>query len=134
MPIYQTSGTLTGSIDTEEKVAQAQDYLQNDDMTQYLDEPLSDVIERIKWYLNNDGHTWYVEAISARVLSDQELKQLSDWVSGQNSDGLGEGFEQQDFAETPSGYGDGEYDEDYENSSMISFDWETNNCKFERVV
>ena len=38
--------------------------------------------------------------VDGRELTEQELEKLSDWISGQNSDGLGEGFEQQDFAES----------------------------------
>lgn len=30
-------------------------------------------------------------------IEDKEIADLKDWISGQNSDGLGEGFEQQDF-------------------------------------
>lgn len=132
MPIYRTSGTLTGTIEPE-NVGFAQNYLQADDMTQYLDASLQEIVERIQWHLNIDGHTWYVEVFATRVLEKSDLKALSLWVSGQNSDGLGEGFEQQEFAWEESGYGDDEYDGDYENGHMISFDWETNDCKFERV-
>lgn len=138
MPIYKTSGTLTGTIEPD-NIVMAQDYLQNDDMTQYLDPNLQEVVERIQWTLNIDGHTWFVEAFATRELTEVELKQMSDWVSGQNSDGLGEGFEQQEFAEirgdrdcgcpwyTTCGCGS------FEDGGMISFDWQTNDCTFERI-
>lgn len=97
---YRTTGSLTGTIPAE-AVGLAQDYLTNDDMTQYLDDnrypTLKDVIGHIRWHLNADGHTWYVEALAYRELTVVELEGLAQWVSGQNSDGLGEGFEQQDF-------------------------------------
>lgn len=127
MPIYKTSGTLTGTIEPG-NVSLAQEYLQSDDMTQFLDEPLKAKVERIQWHLNADGETWYVEAFTPAPLSPVELDLLALWVSGQNSDGLGEGFEQQEFAEIPP-----EDEEDFEDWGMISFDWETNKCKFERV-
>ena len=125
MPIYQSTGCLTGTVSD---VAAAQNYLLRDDMTKYLDPPLSEAIERIQWNLYSNGHDYVVEAIASRELSPDELKQLATWVSGQNSDGLGEGFEQQDFAELY--YGDFE-DEDWE---MVSFDWQTNDSTFTRVV
>jgi hypothetical protein len=98
MPIYRTEGTLTGFIQTK-NIGLAQDYLTQDNMTKYLDEPLQGVVEHIQWHLHGDGHKYYVEAFVNRELTDDELKQLADWTSGQNSDGLGEGFEQQEFAE-----------------------------------
>lgn len=128
--IYRTSGALTGTIEPE-NVELAQAYLTEDDMTRYLDEPLRGVVERIQWHLNHDGHTYYVEAIANRDLTDDELAQLAAWVSGQNSDGLGEGFEQQDFAwvgEERDFFGDV-----VDEGAMCSFDWQTNDSKFERV-
>lgn len=129
--IYRTEGVLTGTIERE-NLAEAQAYLTEDDMTQFLDEPLKSAVALIRWNLNSDGNSYYVEAICHRELDDAELKQLADWTSGQNSDGLGEGFEQQDFAwDRGDSYDDDEYDED---GSMISFDWQTNDSTFERVV
>jgi hypothetical protein len=128
--IYRTKGVLTGTIESE-NVAAAQDYLTNDDMTQYLDQPLRDAVALVRWNLNSDGHTYYVEAICHRELNDDELKELAEWTSGQNSDGLGEGFEQQDFAWVDDSYDD---DDEYESGSMVSFDWKTNDSTYERVV
>lgn len=132
MPIYRTTGTLTGYIEPE-NVSAAQAYLQNDDMTQYL-EGLP--VERIQWYLDSDGHNYYVEAITSRLLRPSELENLSSWVSGQNSDGLGEGFEQQDFAEERYDveYEDDEDEYDTDGYRMISFDWETNNSVLRQIV
>lgn len=138
MPIYQTHGSLTGHIQPED-VTKAQTYLTEDNMTQFLEGSLKDAIERIQWHLHSDGHDYYVEAIAQRELTADELKELASWVSGQNSDGLGEGFEQQDFAEQHEGEC-GECmgcemeegcDDDY--TGMISFDWEKNKSEFTRV-
>jgi len=133
MPIYENKGTLTGTIEPE-NVSEAQRYLQFNhdltpaDMEQYLDPPLKGVIDSLMWHLDHDGHHYRVVAFANRELSDAELEQLAGEVSGQNSDGLGEGFEQQGFAETGE-----EWDEDEETSTMISFDWKTNDSKFTRV-
>jgi L-rhamnose isomerase len=136
MGIYRSKGTLTGVIEQGENLRLAQEYLQSDDMTQYLEGDLKVAVERIQWYLDVDGHSYYVEAITRVPLSAEQLKELASWVSGQNSDGLGEGFEQQPFAEKH----DGECGECYacesnepcENdyTGMISFDWKTNKSEF----
>src|SRR3982750_2822021 len=99
MGIYRSTGTLTGYIEKGENLRAAQEYLQSDDMTQYLEGDLKVKVERIQWYLAGDGHSYYVEAITRVPLDPSDLKELADWVSGQNSDGMGEGFEQQEFAE-----------------------------------
>jgi hypothetical protein len=161
MPVYRTKGVLTGTIEPE-NVAKADAYLREFDMTEFLDNGLALVVEHIEWKLDADGHNWNVTAFASRPLDTTELKELSSWVSGQNSDGLGESFEQQDFAETqddseedcPDCSGDGwtrELDDDgddvqvdcercdgsgileREDYGMISFDWQTNDCAFERV-
>ena len=66
---------------------------------------------------------------SLRLLNQDELDFVSSWITGQNSDGLGEGFEQQEFAWMP-------YDDDddyYDDGEMASFDWQTNNYKLHLV-
>jgi hypothetical protein len=126
VPIYRTAGQLTDRLPSE-SVTLAQAYLSSDDMTRYLDPPLSDAVVRIAWVLDGDGRGYFVEAITSRELTDDELARLASWVSGQNSDGLGEGFEQQDFCWIEDGYpgsGDGH---------MVSFDWETNDSTFTRI-
>lgn len=131
MATYQTTGTLTGYIDSD-NVPAAQNYLRRDNMTQYVapNAGLEGVLEFIEWTLHSDGHGYHVTAVTNRELTEAELARLSSEVSGQNSDGLGEGFEQQAFAEL-------EEDEDFEyggmETTMISFDWETNKSVFTRV-
>ena len=145
MPLYKTSGTLTGYIE-QDNVARAQAYLRPEwDMAKIIDDhaELSGALEHITWDLDHDGHHWSVTAFTTRPLADDELKRLSDAVSGQNSDGLGEGFEQQDWAwesgddcgecdACRNAWGDSCYDAE-QDGRMISFDWETNPCTFERV-
>src|ERR1044072_5373859 len=97
MEIYQTNGVLTDTIERA-NVAAAQAYLTEYDMTQFLDKQLADVIVHVEWHLHPDGRQWHVKAKAVRELDGDELKKLAGFVSGQNSDGLGEGFEQQDFA------------------------------------
>lgn len=143
MPIYQTKGHLTGTIEPE-NVAAAQAYLREDhdgrpiNMQQYLDPWAKDVVLSLVWTLMGDGRTYIIEAVALRDLTDDELKQLSSECSGQNSDGLGEGFEQQDFAwnaEPDEWNPDDEDDESPygEEGHMCSFDWETNELPWEKV-
>lgn len=155
--IYETKGTLTGTI-APENVSRAQEYLTEDDMTQYLDDELKGVVLFQQWQLGADGHHYTVIAVTSRELAEDELKLLADNTSGQNSDGLGESFEQQDFAET---HDEGEEDCDdcegggyiisdeglsagcercdgqgffeRENYGMISFDWQTNDSTYTLV-
>lgn len=130
MYIYRTYFKLAAPVlDMEE----AQDYLSEDDMVDYLDEDdigssVLEAIEDIYWVLK-DEQSGYIELKTNRKLSDKELKPISEWVSGQNSDGLGEGFEQQDFANYPLDEDD-EYDDEW---VMASFDWQTNDYIFEFI-
>lgn len=130
---YVYSGQLTGTVND---VAAAQAYLAEDNMTRYLEDVAPSVLD-IRWELDADGHNYRVIAISHRELTLKENEELTEWVRGQHSDGLGEGFEQQDFAtdEEPE---EPEYDEDDESTwcgdmdqfDMVSFDWKTNRSLF----
>lgn len=131
MELYKTDFTLTHPIVGEFNLREAKQYLEEDDMTKYLltdrrisREPtikdlLSKVIE-ISWKLE-DSMKGSVFVFSTQELSLDEQKFLSGWVSGQNSDGLGEGFEQQDFAV------------DFDADRSSSFDWMTNTYTWEKV-
>lgn len=77
----------------------AQQYLTSDDMSQYLPKELQDVVTSVDWTLDDES-SGHVSVKTTRDLTDSEKTQLQDWIDGQNSDGLGEGFEQQKFAET----------------------------------
>lgn len=135
--IYRTTGHLTHAI-PDEGIAEAQAYLLEPNMAEYMDESIAEVVARVEWHLNGDGYNYYVEAICTRPLNDDELRVLAQWVSGQNSDGLGEGFEQQGFAwveDEDEDCRDPWCDEDhYAEGHMCSFDWETNDSKFIRVL
>lgn len=146
---YRTTGHLIDAIQRE-NVGIAQEYLTEDDMAQYLDAPLNELVPVLVWNLHADGYNYHIDAYAVRELTVAEQKLLSENCSGQNSDGLGEGFEQQDFAwsdeatededcsscdagasceedGSPCGdcQGDGViYGE--EGGHMCSFDWETN--------
>ena len=50
----------------------------------------------------NDIPYGYVDVVLNAPLNDSEVDELKDWISGQNSDGLGEGFEQREI-ETDDG-------------------------------
>lgn len=127
---YKTSGQLTEPVTD---LTAAREYLAKPNMVDYIkycDESLVPVVHDITWDLTDES-SWVVRVITTRELTQAESAKLSDWISGQNSDGLGEGFEQQAFAEHGN---DNEYSDDYDDDwSMSSFDWQTNDCKLELV-
>lgn len=130
--MYRTRGKLTNPV-TDLSLARA--YLEQDDMTKYVGTwgdtvAIKDVVFDINWGLE-DEETWQVTVVTTRPLTDAESAALSEWISGQNSDGLGEGFEQQPFAETFDRDQWGDIDED--SYQMASFDWETNPCTLELI-
>ena len=105
--IYETSFNLEAPVNN---FGAAQEYLDEDDMVQYLDESRCSAakdIGSIVWILD-DEQSGKIRVTAKRELTEEELDQLSDWILGQNSDGLGEGFEQQDFAESYYNPDDGE--------------------------
>lgn len=155
MPLYRTNGHLTGTIQAE-NVAAAQAYLTQDDMTKYVapNAELEGVLEHVEWKLEGNGHDYSITAFATRELTEDELERLSSECSGQNSDGLGEGFEQQEFAEDEgedeadcyncNGTGVVNDDDDCptcdgagvferESGRMISFDWKENKLPWTRV-
>lgn len=121
---YETKFNLTSEVND---FIEAYDYLAEDDMTQYLDEKFKNIVESIEWVLKTTD-SGIIVVSATRELTDEESKELSEWISGQNSDGLGEGFEQQDFALTEEEYDDeDEENDEYEPAHyMASFDWTTN--------
>ena len=150
---YVTIFRLTNPILGDANVIKAQEYLNKEDMGQHLRERISydnekgkttnapEDIELIKWELADNGYDGMITLTTTRELNEKELKYISEWVSGQNSDGLGEGFEQQDFADyypcdrgecddyndrDQCGYGHCPYFE------YSAFDWKTNDYIFEK--
>lgn len=142
---YETEFNLSVPVND---INAAQEYLIEDDMTKYLTQSIkreanrdkidnfSDAIVSIKWLLY-DEQSGVIRLQSSRLLNQDELDFVSSWILGQNSDGLGEGFEQQEFAWMP--YDDDDDDDDYYNDNyynggeMASFDWQTNNYKLHLV-
>ena len=126
---YQTMFRLAYPVlDMEE----AQNYLSEDNMTDYLHQDLKftqDAVNLIQWRLKDEqSGVIYLEC--RRKLSNDESKKISEWITGQNADGLGEGFEQQDFAF----YNDSDENDDEDGCwVMASFDWETNSYELELV-
>lgn len=135
--LYRTNFKLVADVTD---VDAANKYLKMDDMTEFLlgkYPHLRDTVAHIEWTLDEsrEGH---IDLATVRELSPDELKTISEWVSGQNSDGLGEGFEQQPFAsyEIEDDYNYG-YDEDeYIEPEYVtaSFDWEKNDYEFTLVT
>lgn len=127
-------------------IQEANDYLQEDDMTKYLLDSLRndkvapeeiEKVEYIYWTMTSNSTGSIVLTANDKLLPNT-LAKISEWVSGQCSDGLGEGFEQQPFASyenSDGGYYDDEdnwvEDDDY---CMASFDWQTNDYKFTQVA
>ena len=136
MYVYRTYFTLVACVND---LSAAQVYLTEDDMTVYLKddnripENVRNAVEKIEWHLT-DECSGNIELQTNRALSADELKPISEFVSGQNSDGLGEGFEQQEFAnyedEGLEGYDESDWDNEW---IMASFDWKTNEYIFEFV-
>lgn len=139
--IYQTQFHLTNPVNDFEAAAS---YLKEPNMTAYLKDDLKDVVREIEWVLDEEdcGH---ITVVTERELTRRELTDLSEWILGQNADGLGEGFEQQDFAvyeieeeheEEVYNEDTGEYEIEYYEAvtDMCSFDWETNSYRLEDVT
>jgi hypothetical protein len=126
-------------------IQEADDYLRKDDMTKYLLDDLRShstaspeeigKIEEIYWTMNDRDSGSVVLVANDRLLP-ATLSKISEWVSGQCSDGLGEDFEQQPFASYQDKYG-GYYDDDDNwvdaDYCMASFDYNTNDYKFTQV-
>ena len=132
---YRTYFKLTACVND---LNAAQEYLKAEDMTIYLKEDsrlksVSQFVEKIEWILKDES-SGYIDLTTNKELTAEQLAIISDWVSGQNSDGLGEGFEQQNFAcyedEGLIGYEGSKWDNE---TIIASFDWETNQYIFGAV-
>ena len=135
MSVYRTHGTLTGTIERE-NLAAAQAFLTQANMTEYIDPSVEDVVQFVEWTLEHDGHHYTVTVMTTRDLTADESSAISGWISGQNSDGLGESFEQQPFAEQGD-CGECEGCDEFtecEAYGMISFDWPTNKSLLTKVA
>lgn len=145
---YKTDFNLTNPVTDLEA---AREYLRDHDATFYfknddygIDKQTRDDVFEVSWELENES-SGYIIVKAWRELYDDELADISSWIAGQCSDGIGEGFEQQDFAS----YTDDEYyrelnnfytwaedDEEEPNEDdyfcMASFDWSTNDYALEK--
>lgn len=159
MYIYETKFKLTHPVNDLEA---ARKYLTEDPMIQYLDDydlQRAGDPKSIRGLSFEDGHItaidWDLQTAASgvirvtanRELLPVELVALSSWIKGQCSDGLGEGFEQKDFAThfDQEGYnrdweefcntGDDDAEEIDEDCyyAESSFDWRTNDYKLELV-
>lgn len=132
MYIYETRFHLLADV---LDIGEAQAYLEEDNMLDYFDnEEIKRKLKSITWHLT-DCESGYIEVIANEELAENELDEISSYISGQNSDGLGEGFEQQWFANYDMNRynSSGEeisvwdLDDDYEEDWIIArFDWDRN--------
>lgn len=151
---YMTKFCLELPIVGDENIIAAKEYLE-EKMETYLQSNidfhhdrgdttlLPGDIDMIRWELYDDGQEGRIHLVTNRELDSKELAFISDWVRGQNSDGLGEGFEQQEFATyVPciEGYCDevGDPDDCPDGiyncpcAEMCSFDWQRNDYIFQK--
>lgn len=73
----------------------------DEDMATYFrDTPLKAKIESMKWGFEsiNDALWGVVDVTLNSEITPEEEDEIKDYITGQNSDGLGEGFEQQDIS------------------------------------
>ncbi len=134
--VYGTHFSLTGTVNDVEA---AKEYLTEPPMTKFLTEALPEIkdkVANIEWILNDNGYEGDILLVANEPLDDYELYKISNWIEGQNSDGIGESFEQQQFAYTTWDDWDDEDDEfvDLGDGEMISFDWVSNTYRLSDVT
>lgn len=105
--LYRTYFDLSDNI-PDKRWMEARKYLDEDNMANYLPDELSEKVILIQYDLitNNKG---FINIISNALLTQEELIELKNELDGQNSDGLGEGFEQQEFAELHNSENEDDY-------------------------
>ena len=114
--LYDTTFKLSAEVNDFDEACK---YLTEDDITVYLKEDdripanVRDAVIHIEWELI-DNDCGKIHLTTSRKMAEDELAYISEYVRGQNSDGLGEGFEQQEFADV--------YNEDAFNDDLA--DWE----------
>jgi len=79
-------------VRNEEKIREAlrAEIQEGENMADYLDPPLSNKVSSIEWDIAYGKITCEL----LEPLTREEQEELAEWILGQNSDGLGEGFEQ----------------------------------------
>ena len=105
-------------------------YLEEDDMLKYYDGPGKEKLKCIDWCLTSSWQysSGFILVDTYEELTEEESSAISRYIRGQNSDGLGEGFEQTFY-----------YLSDYETDDdgnpvekMCCFDWYENEYKLHR--
>lgn len=84
---------LANAWDIHERMREEQS---EDNMAVYLPKELKEKITSVVWNVE-EMHDHLVGRIDCTInqdLTEEETAQLKDWITGQNSDGFGEGFEQ----------------------------------------
>lgn len=120
-------------LDPVNDLEEAQSYLSSDDMTTYLiddaEDRLKSIITKIEW-IQDTNISGYIELQTNNHLSEEDLDWIRDWIDGQNSDGLGSGYSEQDFAnyETTSIR---EIGNEYEDDSILETVYEQISCSME---
>lgn len=138
--IYRTNFNLTAPVRPDLFKA-AQDYLYEDNIVEYIDgysnelDSLKKHIKSIRFCLK-DIDNGYIEVQVYKKLNQLERDVVSEYISGQCSDGIGEGFSCQDFANYDDSIVDWDcdkykpelaFEDDYEeNWIMVEFDWKCN--------
>jgi hypothetical protein len=138
MTRYTTEFHLVNPIqEGRDVVRTANAYLNQYDMTQFLPDNLSPIVSSLVWRLEDEDHG-VITVETVRDLTAAESTALTAWISGQCSDGLGEGFEQQPFAQTSnrdwSYRDDHDYNDYDEDGNMASFDWEHDRYQLSKTI
>lgn len=98
--MYEISNSFLA--DHEDQIREAlEKYMERDtqNMARYYDGSGKEKVLLADWDLIYLNRTLYgkVDIRLTEAMADGEKEQLKEWICGQNSDGLGEGFEQQDI-------------------------------------
>ena len=91
---YYTVNLKTKEGLLNNKIDEANAYLLSEDMAQYLDDDLIHKTNSMLWLMNDDNNG-EIRIVVEGKLSNEDIENLVKFINGQNSDGLGEGFEQQ---------------------------------------
>ena len=125
MSTYRTEFKLDCELNDYEAAKEFFETAQMDQAIQVAYElsDIKDEILSIIWVLENEN-SGYIELNTLIPFDESQLKRISDWVSYQCSDGLGDEFKQEDCSIGVNI--DGEY-------TTASFDFDTNAYIFEQL-
>ena len=94
---YELDGRFADSYEYEIR-ERLSEYCDDLDMAEYFNADHKNIhkLKEVKWDVESVDGTLYgcITATLTDYFTDEEEETFKDWVSGQNSDGLGEGFEQ----------------------------------------